>query len=55
MAKTFFFLRIFKDFSHLVLMMQQVVVDLRTFLCFYLILIWICGLLLHIIGLTKTL
>lgn len=44
LIKTFFFMRLYQSMSELVMMMLQVMVDLRAFLCFYFILIWICGL-----------
>lgn len=53
LIKTFFFMRIFKGMAQLVMMMLQVMVDLRAFLCFYLILIWICGLIMDILGVGK--
>lgn len=51
LLKTFFFLRLFESLSHLVLMMRQVVKDLKAFLIFYTILLWICGLVFSIIEL----
>ena len=51
LVKTFFFMRLFKSMAHLVMMMLQVIVDLKAFLFFYLVLIWICGLVLDILGL----
>lgn len=51
LLKTFFFLRLFESLSHLVLMMRQVVKDLKAFMIFYTILLWICGLVFSIIEL----
>lgn len=39
--KTFFFLRIFDDFSYIVTMLYQVTYDLRVFGLFYMILIYL--------------
>ena len=49
LLKTFFFLRIFKNLSYLVLMMSRVVSDLIPFLAFYAILLWIQSLVFSII------
>ena len=49
LLKTFFFLRIFKGLSYLVLMMSSVVKDLKPFLAFYIILLWMQGLVFNII------
>lgn len=49
LLKTFFFLRIFKGLSYLVLMMSCVVKDLIPFLLFYIILLWMQGLVFNII------
>ena len=51
LLKTFFFLRLFESLSHLVLMMRQVVKDLKAFLMFYTVLLWTCSLIFSIIGL----
>ena len=51
LIKTFFFLRIFGELSYLVTMMKQVVCDLKVFMIFYFILIWIAALILNIIEL----
>lgn len=51
LLKTFFFLRLFESLAHLVLMMRQVVKDLKAFMIFYTILLWICGLVFGIIEL----
>lgn len=51
LIKTFFFLRIFGELSYLVTMMKQVVYDLKVFMIFYFILIWIAALILNIIEL----
>ena len=44
LIKTFFFLRIFKELSYLVIMIRQVFHDLQTFILFYVILVWILSL-----------
>jgi uncharacterized Tic20 family protein len=44
LMKTFFFLRLFYTFSSLVTMMKKVAFDLRYFLVFYFILLWILSL-----------
>ena len=50
LLKTFFFLRIFKGLSYLVLMMKQVSKDLIPFMTFYFLLLWIQGQVFNIIG-----
>jgi hypothetical protein len=49
LIKSFFFLRIFKELSALVSMLQQVFIDLIPFFCFYTILLLILGLILGVI------
>ena len=49
LLKTFFFLRLFESLSHLVLMMRQVVKDLKAFMSFYTILLWTISLIFSII------
>ena len=49
LVKTFFFLRIFKALSNLVTMMRKVVYDLRIFMIFYAILLWMCSLIFTIL------
>lgn len=49
LLKTFFFLRIFKKLSYLVTMMRTVIYDLRIFMVFYLILLWMCSLIFTIL------
>ena len=39
LIKTFFYLRIFSELSHIVTMMKQVFYDLRIFMLFYFILV----------------
>ena len=51
LMKTFFFLRLFNQFSGLVIMMKTVTMDLRAFMVFYFILIWICALVFNILEL----
>lgn len=51
LMKTFFFLRLFKQFSGLVTMMKQVARDLYAFMVFYLILLWMCSLVFNILEL----
>lgn len=54
LMKTFFFMRLFKKLAHLVMMVFQVLLDLRAFMCFYLILLWISGLVFNVLGLNNT-
>ena len=49
LIKTFFFLRVFRELSQVVTMMKQVSYDLRVFMFFYFILIWMCTLVFNII------
>lgn len=49
LVKTFFFMRVFRDMSQLVMMMRQVIYDLRVFMMFYFILIWIISLVFNIL------
>jgi len=49
--KTFFFLRIFTSFSHIVTMLKSVANDLMKFLAFFIILLLGLSLLLNILGL----
>lgn len=49
LLKTFFFLRIFIKLSNLVAMMSQVVHDLKVFILFYVILIWMFSLIFNIL------
>ena len=51
--KTFFFLRVFKSLSQMVTMLGQVTQDLTSFLTFYIILIWMAGLVYNVIGLAS--
>ena len=51
LIKTFYFLRLFNQFSGLVIMMKTVTLDLRAFMVFYFILIWICALVFNILEL----
>lgn len=51
LIKTFFYMRVFKNMSQMVSMMTQVIADLRVFLIFYLILVWMCSLVFNIIEL----
>ena len=44
MLKTFFYLRIFKSLSFLVSMLGQVMHDLKPFMTFFLIIVWMLGL-----------
>ena len=49
LLKTFFFLRIFMKLSNLVTMMRQVISDLKIFMLFYGILVWMCALIFNIL------
>ena len=51
LVKTFFFLRIFKELSYLVIMIRQVFQDLQAFMLFYVILVWILSLIFQILEL----
>ena len=48
--KTFFFLRIFRNFTPIVIMLKNVIYDLRIFLLFYTILIFIFSLIFSVLG-----
>jgi hypothetical protein len=49
-VKTFFFLRIFRNFTPIVIMLKNVMYDLRIFLLFYTILLFIFSLLFNVLG-----
>lgn len=49
-VKTFFFLRIFENFSYIVTMLTRVVIDLHVFLLFYTILLVFFSLIFAVIG-----
>ena len=49
--KTFFFLRIFDSLSYIVTMIQTVIIDLKVFLLFYAILIFLLSMIYAVIGL----
>lgn len=51
MIKSFFFLRIFKELSFLVTMLKQVFLDLRVFMLFYYLLIFMFAIVLSILDL----
>ena len=51
MIKSFFFLRIFKELSFLVTMLKQVFLDLRVFMLFYALLIFMFAIVLSILDL----
>lgn len=48
--KTFFFLRIFRNFTPIVIMLKNVIYDFRIFLLLYIILIFIISLVFNVIG-----
>lgn len=48
--KTFYFVRIFKNFSGIVIMLVEVIYELRIFLFFYAILVLFFGLIFMVIG-----
>ena len=52
--KTFFFLRIFSSLSYIVTMLTVVVYDLRVFLIFYFMLIYLFSLIIGVLGLGNT-
>ena len=51
--KTFFFLRIFEDLSYIVTMIITVIYDLRVFLLFYGILLFLFSMIFAVIGLAN--
>ena len=51
LIKTFFYMRVFRNMSQMVSMMTQVISDLRVFLIFYFILVWMCSLVFNILEL----
>ena len=51
LIKTFFYMRVFREMSQMVAMIRQVITDLRVFMIFYFILIWMCSLIFNIIDL----
>ena len=51
--KTFYFMKIFMDFSYVVTMIYQVVFDLKSFLLFYFILVVFLSIILDIILMTS--
>ena len=51
LLKSFFYLRIFDSFSYIVTMISQVMIDLRVFMSFYVILIFVLSLIYAVIGL----
>lgn len=48
--KTFYFVRIFKNFSGIVIMLFNVVIELRIFLLFYFFIVYLFGLIFMVIG-----
>ena len=50
LVKTLFFLRIFDNLSYLVTLIRSVIWDLRIFMCFYLIMIFMFSLILGVMG-----
>ena len=53
LMKTFYFMKIFMDFSYVVTMIYQVVFDLKSFLLFYFILVVFLSIILDIILMTS--
>jgi len=51
--KTFFFLRIFEKLSYIVTMISKVIFDLRVFLLFYAILLFLFSMIFAVIGLAN--
>lgn len=51
--KTFFFLRIFENLSYIVTMIIRVIFDLRVFLLFYMILLFLFSMIFAVIGLAN--
>jgi len=50
LVKTMFFLRIFNDLSHLVTLIRTVIWDLRNFMKFYVIIVFMFSLILGVLG-----
>jgi glucan phosphoethanolaminetransferase (alkaline phosphatase superfamily) len=50
LIKTMFFLRIFSSFSYLITLIREVISDLKQFMLFYMILIYMFSLILGVIG-----
>ena len=50
LVKTLFFLRIFDNLSYLVTLIRSVIWDLRIFMCFYLIMIFMFSLIMGVMG-----
>lgn len=48
--KTFYFMRIFKNFSGIVIMLVNVIIDLRIFVFFYAFIVFLFGLIFMVIG-----
>ena len=53
LIKTMFFLRIFNSFSYMVLLLRSVIYDLKTFMLFYAILMYIFALILGVLGINN--
>lgn len=54
-VKVFFYLRIFESMTGIVVMLTNVIADLRAFMLFYCILLWLCSHMFMIIGLGNNL
>ena len=50
LIKTMYYLRIFDSFSYLITLMSEVIIDLKQFMLFYMILIYMFSLILGVIG-----
>lgn len=50
-VKTFFYLRVFPTISYIVILLQDVVIGLKAFIIFYLMLIFLLGLIFSVLGL----
>lgn len=53
--KAFFYLRIFESMTGIVVMLTNVISDLRAFMLFYIILLWLCAHMFMVIGLGNNL
>ena len=49
-VKTFFYLRVFESLSYIVTLLKHVIYDLRVFLIFYFMMIYLFGLIFGVLG-----
>lgn len=50
LIKTFFFLRIFQNFTKLVIMIKRVIYDLKEFIIFYILLLTMLSVIMGVLG-----